>query len=107
MTSAWRSEAGIESTTACTALRSASPEQGVRHPVDGLLRAVGHEPQLAAVEEQLELAPVERARLRRVVEDRRRAPGRALDPVVLADVARERDDPVGAVLVPAAVVDVV
>ena len=79
----------------------------VGHPVDRALGPPGDEPQAAPVVVELELAAVDLAGLRRVVEDRRLAPGRALDAVVLADDALGDDEPVGAVLLAALVLDAV
>src|SRR3954447_17174790 len=77
----------------------------VRDPVDRPLRAPGDEPQPLPVVVQLELAPVDPADVGRVVEDRRRLPGRALDPVVLADAALGDHEPVRAVDLAALVAD--
>src|SRR5438874_2530017 len=107
MTSACRSEAGIASTTAWTADRSASPDpaqgagdgqhlrvleglqEGVGDPVHRPGRAPRDQPQAAAVEEQLVGAAGHAPVLRRVVEDGWGLPGGPLDAVVLADLAGE------------------
>src|SRR5215217_5682782 len=79
--------------------------EGVGDPVDRAPRPPRDEPQAPAVVMQLELAPVDAARLRGIFEDRRLAPGRALDAVVLADDTLRDDEPVGAPRLPALVPD--
>src|SRR5437870_1169540 len=59
----------------------------VGDPVDGLWRLPGDEPELVAVEVALVGALAHPDLVGRVVEDRRRLPGRSLNPVVLAVVA--------------------
>src|SRR5829696_4196780 len=79
--------------------------QRVGDPVDRPPRPPRDEPQAPAVVVQLQLAAVDPARFGRVVEDRRLAPGRALDAVVLADHALGDDEPVGPVALAALVLD--
>src|SRR4051794_16768407 len=79
----------------------------VRDPVHAAPRAPRDDTEPRAVVEQLVRAPADPPALGRVVEDRRRRPGRALEPVVLADRAGVGDDPVGAVDAPGAVGELV
>src|SRR3954451_13784526 len=65
-----------------------SLRQRVGDPVGRLARAPGDEAQLAAVVEEVVLAPAHLDVVVRVVEDRRAGPRRALDAVVLAEAAR-------------------
>src|SRR5215211_1762604 len=79
--------------------------QRVGDPVDRAPRPPRDETQAPAVVVELELAAVDPAGLGRVVEDRRLAPGRPLDAVVLADHALGDGEPVGAVALAALVLD--
>src|SRR5258706_3963956 len=79
----------------------------VGDPVDGVGGPPGDQAQPAAVVELLVGAPAHVDLVGRVVQDRRRLPGRPLDPVVLAVLTGVADDAVGAVAMVTTVVDVV